>query len=369
VAMARESLARGDYEAAQRNASRALAFNPVDVRSCRVMAEVATITHLPTELVWWQRTTALAPTTENKLGLAQAALHCQTPPFPLAAQILGELAAIGPTNASYQETAAMLALNAQQPGEAEARLVTACQLDSRNHEYALNLALFQLHSAKSGEKIPARARVEELAVDENLRSTALRALVTDTVQDGNETAAFHYSTLLLAVASATLEDQLQNLEILQRLQSPSFAARLATVEKAAENNPPVMAEISDWMRAHGLVKENIGWLTQLPDYLLSRPPVAAALAQSYLENGNWQTLLDFASHGDWDDLDYLRLAAVSHAWAQLGMATLAEGDWGEAVRKASYHLDAVTNLLALAQAWQLKPEADDLLQREHQLER
>jgi hypothetical protein len=39
------------------------------------------------------------------------------------------------------------------------------------------------------------------------------------------------------------------------------------------------------------------------------------------------------------------------------------------VRKASYHLDAVTNLLALAQAWQLKPEADDLLQREHQLER
>ena len=369
VQKARECLARGDYQNASRNAEAALTVNRADLAACRVMAEIGDRTHSSAALDWRQRTANIAPTLENKLSLARASLQYQPSPFPLATEILNDLAASATTNADYQEISGDLAAKLHRSTEAEAHFEAAVKLDPGDQAYALNLAVFRLSLAKNEEKARTRQQIEELTTNADLRPMALRALVADAASEGDESAAIHYSTQLLATPQASMPDRLQSLEILQQFRSSLFSASLLAVERESETNPPDVADISAWMRAHGLLAESIRWLSLLPNGLLARPSVESALALSYLQTGNWQSLLDFGSRGDWEDMDYLRLAMVSRAWSHLGMATLAESNWGEAVRKASDHFETMTNLLELARQWQLKPEEDDLRQRVQQFAR
>lgn len=369
VQKARECLARADYRNAARNAEAALSVNPADISACRVMTEIGDRTRSSTALDWRQRTVNIAPTLENKLSLARASLQYQPPPFPLATEILNDLAASATTNAGYQEISGDLAASLHRSTEAEAHFEAAARLDPDDQAYALNFAVFRLSLAKNEEKARTRQQIEDLMTNENLRPMALRALVADTALEGDESAAIHYSTQLLATPQASVPDRLQSLEILQQFRSSLFSAGLQAVEKESETNPLDVAEVSAWMQAHGLLAESIRWLSLLPNGLLARPSVESALALSYLQTGNWQSLLDFGSRGDWEDMDYIRLALISRAWSHLGMATLAESDWGEAVRKASDHFETMTNLLELARQWQLKPEEDDLRQRVQQFAR
>src|SRR5215472_9826499 len=88
---AKHFLAKGDLANALLCARQTLQSNPRNLAAYGIMADLAERMGSPVSLDWRRRLAELSPTTENKLHLAQAALRIQSPPFPLARQILDEL--------------------------------------------------------------------------------------------------------------------------------------------------------------------------------------------------------------------------------------------------------------------------------------
>ena len=363
LSQAQAFLASGDYRNALLSARQTLLLNPTNVPACRIMAALADLSHSPAVLDWQQRIVETEPTIENKLAWAATGLRYQNPPFPLTAQILDELAATATNLVTYQMVAANLAVRTRRLADAETHFETAAKLDPTNQLYELNLAIIRLGSANEAKVATSRKVLEKLRTDAHLGLPALRALVVDRLAHKDAAAANDYSTQLLASPQATLADQLQQLGILQQLKSGDFTARLQTVQQQSATNAPAVAEVAAWMQANGLLADDIEWLTGLPASLQAQQPVRLALANAYLASGDWRTLRDFVSKGRWDDLEFLRLALLSHAWSQLGVPQVADSNWGLAVNETGNRFGAMTTLLGLAEQWQLKHESEDLLQR------
>ena len=363
AARAQSFLARGNYRNALLSAREALLLNPTNVPACRVLATLADLSHNPATLDWQQRIAQTEPTTENKLELAVTALRYQSPPFPLTAQILEELAPTATNLAIYQVTAASLAVSLGRLNDAETHFETAAKLDPTNQFYELNLAVLRLASTNEAQAAQARAVLEKFRTDANLGLPALRALVTDRLAHKDAAAADAYSTQLLANAHATLADQLQHLGILQQLGRGDFAARLQTVQRQAATNAATVAETAAWLQANKLLADDLHWLTNLPAGLQSQAPVRLALADAYLQCANWRALRDFVSHGNWGEMEFLRLALASRAWGQLGSQQVADSNWSSAVSEAGGRFGALTTLLGLAQRWKMPREQEDLLER------
>jgi len=367
VLSSQQLLAQGDYAGAAASAGWALALNGTDPAACRVMADSASLAHLPTELFWVQRLADVAPTTENRLRLVETALRCQTAPFPVASVVLTELAENGANNPAFHMLAGQLAMGLHQPAEAEAQFSMALHLDPANPQYALSLASLQLQSSNQAVKKQALQRLENLSLDNSIGGAALRVLVGDRQAMGDYVAANQYSDQLLASPQVTMADRLQNLEILNRINQDAFTERLRQVMDMAANQATLVAELSTWMQANGLAAENLDWLGNLPKSIRAEQSYKMALAQAYLQTGKWQAMLDFGNRDNWSDQDFLRLAMISRAWAQLGVPTVAQSNWGEAVKKAGDHYEAMTNLLVLAERWQLPDAQQELRQRILQL--
>jgi tetratricopeptide (TPR) repeat protein len=327
------------------------------------MTRLASLDHLPQALDWQRKVTAAAPTLENQLDLAALGLVDEKAPFPLTTRILTELAPAATNHARYQMVAADLAMSLGRLAEAEEHFETAAELEPTNPMHPLNLALLRLGMHDEAKQNQSRAVLENLGTNEAVGLVALRALVTDRLNARDMAGANRYSTELLARPQAARADRLQNLGILQRLNSGDFTNRLQSVQQAAATNALSVAEVSDWMQAHGLLRENVRWLTGLPARVRARQPVPLALAQGYLQGENWTALRDFTAQGNWDNLEYLRLALVSHALAKLGDFQVAKDNWDAAVNETGRRLEPMTKLWKLANAWQLDREAVDVLQR------
>ena len=117
------------------------------------------------------------------------------------------------------------------------------------------------------------------------------------------------------------------------------------------------------MQANDLLGDSLRWLTNLPAGLQVQTPVRLALADAYLQCKDWPKLRDFAAQGNWDEMDFLRLALVARAWSELGVSPVAESNWSSAVNETGNRYGALTTLLGLAERWQWKQEQTDLLQR------
>ena len=117
------------------------------------------------------------------------------------------------------------------------------------------------------------------------------------------------------------------------------------------------------MQFHGLAAESIDWLTSLPKSIRSQESYKLALLQAYLQTAQWQMAINWGNQNKCDQQDFIRLAMLSHAWAQLGVPTVAQSTWGTAVNQACTHYEAMTNLVVLAERWQMTEEQQDLHQR------
>ena len=363
AAQAQAFLAAGDYRSAMLSARSALLLNPANVPACRVMAAISDLAHSPAVLDWQREIVRLDPTVENKLQLAAAALRYQPPPFPITAQILAELAPAATNRATYQVVAASLALSQHQPAAAENHFAIAAQLEPANRQFELNLAIIRLGGTNAAKAATARRQLEQFCTDTNFGPAALRALVVDRLAQSDLAAARDFSNRLLASPQAGLADHLQQLEILQQLKSPVFPARLQAVQQLAGTNAPAVAAVAAWMQANHLLTESVAWLTHLPAAVQTTPPVRLAVADGYLQGSDWPKLRDFVSVGNWGDLDFLRLALVSRAWAELDIKPVADSNWGAAVTAAGNRFSALTTLLGLAEQWQLPAQKEALLER------
>jgi len=359
LAQAQSFLAKGDLRNAVLCARQVLQADADNAQACQVLATVADIFHSPTALDWWQKVVTLQPTVENKLSLAAAGLRYQRAPFPLTAQILNQLSA-DTNRVAFQLTAVELACSLNQLESARQHMAVACRLEPTNQTFQLSLASLQLSSPDSTIARDARARLEKFISDTNLGPMALRSLAVDRLAQNDLAAAQKYLNQLLSNPKAALDDRLQYLLVLKKQQSAGFTDQLAKLQ-SAQTNPITIAAVANWMKANGLVAGATIWLKGLPDNLASPMPVQLALADGYLMQQDWRAVREMTTHGNWGEMEYLRLAFLSHAWAQLGEGTAGNSYWRQAVAAAGKRLSALNSLLGLTQQWDLQPEQENLL--------
>ena len=195
---AAEFLRKGDPRNASVSARRALRLNAHNLEACRVMAELNEAARAPGALDWRRRISEISPTIENKLRFAAAAMRSQGPPFTLASQTLEELATSAEEVAGYHTLAGELALKLKRPAEAAAHFETASRLEPTNELSRLNLAALRIGSTNAEVAAAARATLERLRANGELRPIALRWLVADRLQKDDLPAADRYSDITLA---------------------------------------------------------------------------------------------------------------------------------------------------------------------------
>ena len=159
---------------------------------------------------------------------------------------------------------------------------------------------------------------------------------------------------------ATLPDQLQHLSLLKKNQNPDFAPQLKALQQATAANAPRAAQTALWMQANGFAADALLWLGSLPKNICSQPAVQLAQATGMETKRDWPALRQFCARGNWEELDFLRLAFLSHAWSQLGETPVARSHWRSAASAAGNRLGALSSLLELTARWQLADERLDL---------
>ena len=325
------------------------------------MLELAQIAGAPQVLEWQKRLVQLAPTPENELGLAAAALQFETPPYPTAKTTLLALSAKAPRSVACHMLAAELALKNKQPADAEMHFSDALRLDPTNTLCEFNLAVLQLSSTNPAIAGSARRTLLKLTQTPALAANALQWLVSDSIQHADYACALRSSQRLLALDSASIDDRLVHASLLARLDDPSFPAHLADTQFLALTNGWNLYAVSTWMLQQGLVDQCLEWLTNLPPACRTEPGAQFGQADCFSACKSWNRLEQFLGAADWGEFDYLRLALLSHAMAGQEREFAADGQWRLAVRAAGERLPALKTLLAMAQRWERPQAREELL--------
>ena len=361
VKQAREFVKRGDWANASLTARRALELNSRNLEACGIMAGLAEVAHAPQVIDWRRRVADLAPTIENRLALAASALRIEAPPFPLAAQTLDALGHDAIGIPVYHVLSAELALKLNQPAGAEAHFLEASRLEPGNELHRLNLAVLRLRASNELQVAEARATLERLRTKANLGATALRWLVSDRWEHGDIEAARTFSSELMGLPAATLDDRLTHLGILRRISSSGFENYLTFVQKSASTNAGEIYPVSSWMLRNGLVEQSLRWLTNCSPTLLGQLPFRLALADNHAYRKDWAALSSFLERDQWGEFEFLRLAWLSRAAEERKEQFAAEAQWRLAVRQAGDGLGPLVSLLKLATSWGRTPQREALL--------
>jgi Flp pilus assembly protein TadD len=358
VALARKFVDAGDYINAILASRQVLLLNSSNVGACQIMAEIADLSQSPATLDWRHRVAETAPTAENKLKLAEAGLRYQTRPFPLTTQILQELSTNSAGLAYYHVVAAERALVLRQFDLAHTEWLQAIKLAPTNRLYQMNLAAVELSARDTNRLEAARAQLRTFLTDTNYGPVALRMLVTDRIAHNDVTNAFKLSGQLIGMPQSSLADKLQHLSITRKV-GGDCTAPLAALQRTATNAPAVI-QVGLWMQANDLSSPALQWIGRLPAALRNQPPVKLIQADILELTQDWTGLRRFCTRGNWEDLDFLRLAFLSRAWAQLGDESVAKSNWHSAMDSGSSRFGSLVGLLELTLRWRLMVERQEL---------
>lgn len=363
VRHAESSWERGDFPNASISARQALTLNPRNLRACEVMARLSAVAGSPQLLGWEARIAELAPTPENQLRLAAAALAFEQPPCVVAGQVLETMSDDTKARAPWHLLSAQLALKRNQLEVAEAHFGAAAKLEPTNPLPQLNLAALRLNSSNDTVAAQARATLISLRSNANLAPIALRWLIVDGLRRERLTEARAFSQELLALPRATLEDRLQELEILKQASSPDFLPVLNTLQEANRTNTAAVYAVCAWMNQAGLGSNALQWLGALPPQFRAQQSIQLATAECHAALKHWSEMEQFLDPLRWDSLEFLRRALLSQAAAGQANKVAEEAHWRLAVRLAGNRPGPLQALLKLAERWDRQSAREELLWR------
>jgi predicted Zn-dependent protease len=361
VEQAGQFMAKGDTRNTSLSSRRALQINPRNMEACRIMAELSEMSRSPAALDWRRRIAETSPTTENKLKLAAAALRLQTPPFALTTQILQEVGPSVQNLSEYHVVAGELAVKLRHAEDAERQFETASRLEPTNQMFQLNVAALRIESTNAEVAAAARATLERLCGNPDLRPVALHWLISPAIQKNDWAKAEEYSSELIANPHAPLGDRLLHLNILRERKSAEAGDYMKLVKTQAGTNAVQAYDMSTWLISHGMADEALQWLTNLVTSIRREQPTPLALAECYFAKKDWIGLQSCLEGQKWGELDFLRFAYLSRAAEQLRQNLAMEAHWRSAVREAGERYGALTRLLALTRFWGRDRAHEELL--------
>ncbi len=346
---------------AEEAARKALALDPDSIVASRLLAEATERENRVETVAWRAQVARLAPSFENNLNLASAALRFDQ--LDIARAALDHVAPDEREKAAYHVVAGWLARAQGNIAEEERHFAAAVTHEPDNDLYQFNLAVLQILAREPEKVTAARSQLERLSKTPQFRTPALRALLEDALRQNQMPAADALAQDLQMSQQVSFSDYLLCLDLYRKLNPKKFGALLGKVKPVAAHNDHDLAQLIDWMNANDLESDALKWTEKLPPGLTSKPPVAIALAESLAETKNFSRLKRWTRNGSWGGDEYLRLAYQSYAAreARHGVAD-AESDslWAAAEKEVEDHPERQVILARLASRWKLSQEAEKL---------
>ncbi|MEO8425540.1 MAG: tetratricopeptide repeat protein [Verrucomicrobiota bacterium] len=353
-------LEQGNYSRAAPLLREAMRLNPNNLEACRRLADLQDRAESPEALALRQRVNQLEPgNVTNLLALAHTALRQDE--WLNAEQALASIEEKQRNTVTFHELAAEVAVAAKRPfSEAEFHYSKAGQLDPANELLQLNLAKVQLSSNKAETREMARQALERLKSKSEFRTLALRALVADAAQSGEDPAALSMARELAANPRAKLSDRLLLLDILWRRRMPELNSDLNRLQQEVISRPQDIDGVIFWMNRHGLAAEAVAWGKGLPPDLANLDSIWRAISESLTSIKDWKMLEEWLESSTGKQSDFIRLAYSARVNQEKSQAIEADNKWRMALHAVHGDPERLIHLANLASAWAWDREAEDL---------
>ena len=349
-----------DLNSAALAAQHGLRINPDSAECWKALAETAEAFGRGEAIYARMRVVDLEPgSSEAILAAAETALHLGEP--RTAADVLGRLSKDQQQGARYQALWGRTATDLGKPALAVDALAQALKIDPNNEQYQLAHAAALLGRGWIEDRVGARADLERLKNNPDLRPQALRALLKDSLAHGVTAEALGPARELVATPAATFSEKIILLDLLRRSNAPEFASMLKSWENESRGNPANMAQLAIWMDENDRFSEAVQWANDFTAQEWVDPRVCAAIGLNILHTRDWPALESFTQSGDWQNLEYLRHTLLARALRERGKFVESRSRWMLAATAASKVPRAPVELLKLISNWNWDPECADLL--------
>jgi len=357
---ARDLMAQMDYRSAAGRLRRVFGLNPDNIEASRLMADLADKAGAPGAVGLHRRVCALLPNSfDDAFAWASAALNAND--LDQAGEALAILRRTGPEDVRYYETAGRIATASGRPEEAGEDFAEALRIDPDNVNYQLESAANEVRSKDAAKRARALKKLDELSANPAVRLPALRALADDALRQDQIKLALFLGEKIATDPKATFSDRLAYLGALRFVRHPLFSSYLAELENSVKNNAENTAALLSWMNSHSLAMVASSWISTLPAEMISKPPAAGEVAQSYLLLLDWKRLRAFASGGDWGGSEFIRQAFLARALRETGDVRGSQNHWNEAVSLASKWPPRLPVLERICTTWDWDHELEELL--------
>ncbi len=355
-----ESLAQSDLHNAYLSLRRVVESNPSNIEACKMMAELAEKANTPQAIYWHRRLVELEPNVlEHALHWGRAAL--QYGEFALAEQALESINKPGRETAVYHHLAASVALAQNHHDLAEFHSAEALRLAPTNQMFELNLAAIRLQSTNDALAQQARRSLENLRTTSRFHCEALRNLIADAFKNHDTDRAISLSQELQTDPGSIVSDRTRHLFLLQTVNSPEFGPYFGEVKRQVSKKPQDIFALCTWLIADGRAKECLPWLRSLPEAMQEDQSVQMAIADCLSALKDWPGVETYLRDKLWEELEFLRLAALARTHKEQGNPPKSQVAWNSAVKAASRRPDSLFMLLRVATAWRWQTERIDLL--------
>lgn len=354
-----------DFVAANRLARQVLERQGDSLPAFYILAEATEKQNSEETVSWRAQIARLQPDNiDSQLNLASAALRFGQ--IDLARKTLERVAPRTQDLAAFHIVAGWLARAEGNLAEQEQQFAIAVNKDPKNDLYKFNLAALQIHSPDPEKSARARDDLERLTQVQQFRTGALRALLTDAVDQNDLQSADRFAQQLQMSPEVSFGDYLLCLNFYRKLGAKKFEALLEKVKPVAARSSGDLGLLMDWMNENGLASEVAKWMDKLPAAATAKPPAAIAIAAAFAEQRNWSRLRRWTRSESWGQEDYLRLAYQGFAARQSRQSSAdAEFDtlWRAALHAAADQPDREIRLARLATKWNLPIESEELWSR------
>ena len=360
VSQSREYLARKDFHNASLSLQRALEMNPVSVSATEAMADLLDNADSPAALNWRMRAAKLDPKNSSK-RFQWAEMAIKANDLASAAEALDGADAEAKNTAVYHKLKGALAWSEHNAAAASEEYLAAARLEPQNLAIQINLATIGLASTNPAVEQAARASLQQIATNADMRLNALHKLLADAIVRKSVRDAVSYSAQIVKDPGSIFKDKIEYLELLRQDRTQDYGPWLASLEKDAGTSSDHAFELARWKVVTSGPTNAFHWLAGLPPQVRTNMPVPLVMTDCQLAMKDWAGILKEVESEDWGEAGFYQLALQSLAERSLSQNTAADASWHKAFRAAAHNLDKLSHLAEVTKAWGWQPECSELL--------
>jgi len=351
---------KNDLTSAALSAQRGLSFDPDSIGCWKILAEVGEARRRPEAIYARSRIVELEKgSVDSVTRCARTALKLGNP--QAATEALEKLSKDRRQDADYQALRGQVGTATGQRAVAIEGYAEALKLEPKNDHYRMAHAVALLDRGWLEDRPAARATLEQLSTILALRIEALRALLKDSMANKEMLGSLTRARELAATPEAKFSDKVTLLDLLRRYDSENFRALLLKLKAEARGDAGKMIDLAFWMDRNDLDKEAVEWADEFSAEDWADAHVCATFAVNILRTKNWAKLQAFTQSGNWQNLEYFRLALLARSTREQGNFTLFQTTWNAAIAAAARVPHASGRLARAMAEWGLESQYVELL--------